>query len=453
MKEGIHPSYRDVCFVGPVQRLQVRDALVRADARDDQDGRRPRAAAVQARNHQRIASVLHRHAKERRLPRRPRREVPQQVRAPRREEVSAAAAHRQRQPRLPFSCLQGQADIAASLPRTASTDLNPPNPALVTQRAAQRLPRLALLLFCAAYVLPGLFGRDPWKSADITAFGYMLNIAQGRTAWLAPTVGGLPADSALLPYWLGAVFIRAARRRWSTPPLAARIPFALLLVLALVLTWYAPSTSRAPRPPSRCRSPSAARPTRRLRARHRRRRAAGADRDARPAAARPRDHARAGAAGQRRAVPLALAASPFRGARSAPRRCCWRCRRSPPAARPASPSCWASPAASSARARATTPRCAGALGGSPAQCGRSGAAWRGAARRLGAGASAATSRSRRSGTLLRLLVWFIWPAWLLALWTLWRWRRHLLHRHISCRWRASPSAWSPASRWAAPTAR
>ena len=114
--------------------------------------------------------------------------------------------------------------------------MNSPNPALVTQRAAQRLPRLALLLFCAAYVLPGLFGRDPWKSADITAFGYMVNIAHGRTPWLAPTVAGLPADSALLPYWLGASFIKLLP--WLDPALAARLPFALLLVLVLVLTWY-----------------------------------------------------------------------------------------------------------------------------------------------------------------------------------------------------------------------
>ena len=115
--------------------------------------------------------------------------------------------------------------------------MNSPNPALVTQRAAQRLPRLALLLFCAAYVIPGVFGRGPWKSADITAFGYMVNIAQGRTGWLAPTVGGLPADAALLPYWIGAIFIKALG--WLLDPaVAARIPFALLLVAALVLTWY-----------------------------------------------------------------------------------------------------------------------------------------------------------------------------------------------------------------------
>ena len=49
--------------------------------------------------------------------------------------------------------------------------MNSPNPALVSQREAAPLPRLALLILSAAYVLPGLFGRDPWKSADITAFG------------------------------------------------------------------------------------------------------------------------------------------------------------------------------------------------------------------------------------------------------------------------------------------
>ena len=108
----------------------------------------------------------------------------------------------------------------------------------MTQRAVQRLPRAALLLICAAYVLPGVFGRDPWKSADITAFGYMLNIAQGRSSWWAPTIGGLPADTALLPYWLGASFIKVLGA-WLDPAIAARIPFALLLVLVLVLTWYA----------------------------------------------------------------------------------------------------------------------------------------------------------------------------------------------------------------------
>ena len=46
-----------------------------------------------------------------------------------------------------------------------------------------------LLLLCAAYVLPGVFGRDPWRNADLTAFGQMVAIADGRTPWWAPTLG------------------------------------------------------------------------------------------------------------------------------------------------------------------------------------------------------------------------------------------------------------------------
>ena len=118
--------------------------------------------------------------------------------------------------------------------------MNPvtPNPALVTQEAVQRLPRLLLLLFCAAYVLPGLFGRDPWRGADQTAFGYMLAIAEGRTPWLSPKIGGLALDTALLPHWLGAGGI-ALLSPLIDAPLAARVPFGILLALVLVLTWYA----------------------------------------------------------------------------------------------------------------------------------------------------------------------------------------------------------------------
>ncbi len=112
-----------------------------------------------------------------------------------------------------------------------------PNPALVTHRAAQRLPRPALLLFCGAYLLPGLFGRDPWRNADITSFGYMASIAQGHSPWWAPSLGGLPADGALLPYWLGGLTIRALSP-WVDAALAARLPFAVLLLLALAATWY-----------------------------------------------------------------------------------------------------------------------------------------------------------------------------------------------------------------------
>jgi hypothetical protein len=53
---------------------------------------------------------------------------------------------------------------------------------------------------CRAFV-----GRDPWKNADIAAFGYMLSWPSGHAAWLNPTLLGRPPEfDALLPYWLGA---------------------------------------------------------------------------------------------------------------------------------------------------------------------------------------------------------------------------------------------------------
>ena len=113
-----------------------------------------------------------------------------------------------------------------------------PHPALVTQLAAQRLPRLALLLLCAAYVLPGIFRRDPWRGADLNAFGQMLALAEGRAPWLVPALGGVPTDDALLPNWIGAVAIMLTQG-WLDPATAARLPFGLLLTLTLVAVWYA----------------------------------------------------------------------------------------------------------------------------------------------------------------------------------------------------------------------
>lgn len=306
--------------------------------------------------------------------------------------------------------------------------MNSPNPALVSQRAAQRLPRLALLLFCAAYVLPGVFGRDPWKSADISAFGYMLNIAQGHVPWLTPTVGGLPADAALLPYWLGAVFIKLLGPLLG-PALAARIPFALLLVAVLVLTWYAcyhlARTDAAQPLPF----------------------AFGGE-------ASPTDYARAIADGallalvatlgllqlghettpelaQLASVALflyALAASPFRG-------------RTPMVAVVvALPALAASGAPAIALAL-------GVVGGlicnaSTYEPARRFVRWIVASTVLAVVLATALGawavRTDLSGLslsgawgLLRLLAWFTWPAWPLALWTVWRWRDHLSNRHIS----------------------
>jgi 4-amino-4-deoxy-L-arabinose transferase-like glycosyltransferase len=305
--------------------------------------------------------------------------------------------------------------------------LNTPNPALVTERAARRLPRLALVLLCAAYLLPGVFGRDPWKGADISAFGYMVNIAQGHTAWLSPMVGGLPADASLLPYWLGAIFIKLSGGLVA-PELAARIPFAMLLGLALLWTWY--STYHLARTDAAQPVPFAF----------------GGE-------ASPTDYARAIADGallaliaslgllqlghettpelaQLASVALylyAMAASPFR------------IRQSRAAALIALPAL----AASGAPSIALLLGLAGALSCwySSHEPARRFTPWV-----LGAAALAAVvavalkawswrlqgyGSTSELFSLGRLFAWFLWPVWPLALWTLWRWRAHLLHRHIA----------------------
>lgn len=119
--------------------------------------------------------------------------------------------------------------------------MNEPNPALVSQAAVRRLPRWALLLLCAAYVLPGFIAREPWKNADIAAFGVMLQLHIEHTwaAWLHPGIMDLPASApGLLPYWLGA-WVLDLTPAWIAPDFAVRVPFMLMLGGTLLATWHA----------------------------------------------------------------------------------------------------------------------------------------------------------------------------------------------------------------------
>lgn len=114
-----------------------------------------------------------------------------------------------------------------------------PTPAIVAQSAVQQLPRWILLLLCLVYILAGFVGRAPWKADDIESFGYMLALVNGDVvSWLQPQWLGMPDwDRAPLTYWLGALSMQwLPQPLW---PLAARLPFMLLLALTLCATWYA----------------------------------------------------------------------------------------------------------------------------------------------------------------------------------------------------------------------
>jgi hypothetical protein len=283
-----------------------------------------------------------------------------------------------------------------------------------------------LFLLCAAYLLPGLFVRDPWRNADVNAFGIMAAMADGRTSWWAPALGGVPADAALLPHWLGAAFILLGRG-WLDPALAARLPFALLLALTLGLVWY--STYLLAR--TEAAQPVAF--------------AFGGEAD-------PVAYARAMADGGLLAlmatlgllqlghettpelaqlcamslVLYGLAAAPFRH---------WRARAAIVAGLPLLAACGAPSMALVV-----------GLGGwlvclrSRQDLVRTFSYWVLGAAVLSAlvGWELGAWRWRAVGltptdlpNLARQWLWFLWPAWPLALWTLWRWRRQLSYRHIS----------------------
>lgn len=84
-----------------------------------------------------------------------------------------------------------------------------PTPAFLSQEAARRLPRYALLLLLLAFILSGLWSRDFWTLRDAEAFGIAKSmLTSGGAAWLLPEVAGAPVTSAgPLASWVAALFI------------------------------------------------------------------------------------------------------------------------------------------------------------------------------------------------------------------------------------------------------
>ena len=138
---------------------------------------------------------------------------------------------------------------------------------------------------------------------------------------------------------------------------------------------------------------------------------------------------------RRAALAAALALLAARRQRRAEHRACCsalvgagvRCRASP--AGGLAPRRWIARRRAARRRRRDRPSAPGRTGSATYQAPRSSPAWR------------------------ELIAWFAWPAWLLALWTLWRWRRRLSASTSSCRWPAPRRCSASGSRWPAATAR
>lgn len=112
-------------------------------------------------------------------------------------------------------------------------------PVRLPAAATNALPRRVLFALCLLYILPGLFGRDPWKTDDAAAFGVMWTMVQGGLEdWLWPHIVGLPmGEKGPLAYWIGALSIKLFG--WLLgEPLAARVATILFFLLGSLSVWY-----------------------------------------------------------------------------------------------------------------------------------------------------------------------------------------------------------------------
>ncbi len=119
---------------------------------------------------------------------------------------------------------------------------NPPplmKPVRLPASATHALPRWGLFALCLLYILPGLIGRDLWKSEDAAGFGIMWTMAHGTLDdWLWPHIVGLPMpEQGPLAFWLGAICIKLFG--WLMGDMmAARVATIAFFLLGSLSVWY-----------------------------------------------------------------------------------------------------------------------------------------------------------------------------------------------------------------------
>ena len=109
----------------------------------------------------------------------------------------------------------------------------------MTAPATLKLPRLVLFALAAAYIIAGLFGRDPWKIDDVLNLATMLSALRGDGAgWLIPHIGALelPQDGPLVT-WVGAFSIYVLGP-WLGDISASRIVNVLWFSMTMISIWY-----------------------------------------------------------------------------------------------------------------------------------------------------------------------------------------------------------------------
>jgi 4-amino-4-deoxy-L-arabinose transferase-like glycosyltransferase len=92
---------------------------------------------------------------------------------------------------------------------------------------------LLIVLLCLAWIVPGLLGREPWKTDEPYTFGVIFDMLRGGS-WLVPTLAGEPFLHEPPLYYLSAALTAYLSSPWLALHDGARIATGLYMALALV---------------------------------------------------------------------------------------------------------------------------------------------------------------------------------------------------------------------------
>lgn len=118
-------------------------------------------------------------------------------------------------------------------------------PARLASPAARKLPRKILFWFMLAYIVAGLFGRDPWKTDDIAGIASMLS-AVNDGHWVTSYIGLIPyTDHGPLTSMIGGLFIKLFSPIFAlftdtlnAQIIAARLPNFIYFLGMMWGVWY-----------------------------------------------------------------------------------------------------------------------------------------------------------------------------------------------------------------------
>ena len=124
-----------------------------------------------------------------------------------------------------------------SIERSAGGDAGSRLAAALEALTRQHGATLMVLLVCLAWLVPGMWGRVPWKPDEAYTIAIIYDFYR-HGDWLVPLLGGQPfMEKPPLFYWSGAIFARAFAPLMPFVD-AARLATLFYVGLSLIFLWH-----------------------------------------------------------------------------------------------------------------------------------------------------------------------------------------------------------------------